>query len=214
MGTDNLFQKRKAKSYERKPENRAAGKRLLIVCEGSKTEPHYFKELRHDLRLQTADVMVCGKECGSDPASVYSYAQKLYEEESCLYDYVYCVIDTDDHKTLEKTLEQIKRKGTPYIPIVSSPCFEFWLILHHTLHQKSFHPTSKKSIGESVESALKKFDKAYAKGKPGVWIRYKSKLQDAISNAKVVYKKAQATGNKNPSTEIHIVVETMLAMKR
>ena len=83
MGTDNLFHKRKAKSYERKPGNKPTRQRLLIVCEGSKTEPHYFKEMRHELRLKTADVTVCGEECGSDPVSVFNYAVKKFEEEDC-----------------------------------------------------------------------------------------------------------------------------------
>ena len=42
MGTDNLFHKRKIK-LERKLNSRSAKQRILIVCEGKKTEPNYFK---------------------------------------------------------------------------------------------------------------------------------------------------------------------------
>lgn len=213
MGTDNLFHKRKAKSYERKPGNKPTRQRLLIVCEGSKTEPHYFKEMRHELRLKTADVTVCGEECGSDPVSVFNYALQKFEEEDCKYDSVYCVIDTDEHKNLGEALKLVREKGAPFVPIVSSPCFEFWLILHHGPHTTSFRATSTKSIGDVVESALRKLDKIYQKGKSGVWARYRSKLDAAIQNSKAIHKVAKSTGNQNPSTEIHLVVEALMALK-
>jgi len=41
MGSDDLFRKRKA-ALERKVREREQ-RRILIVCEGEKTEPNYFK---------------------------------------------------------------------------------------------------------------------------------------------------------------------------
>jgi hypothetical protein len=49
MGTDDLFHKRKARRLEthrREKAKRAPYERILIVCEGKKTEPHYFQGLR------------------------------------------------------------------------------------------------------------------------------------------------------------------------
>lgn len=187
--------------------------RLLIVCEGSKTEPHYFKELRQDQRLKTANIRICGKECGSDPVSVVKYAQKIFDDEAGAYDRVYCVMDTDAHSNLDRALKLVKDQGEPFKAIISSPCFEFWLLLHHTLHETSFRATSVKSIGQVVESALRKLDKVYMKGKPGLWVRYRDKLKTAIDNSKKVHKVAQSTGNANPSTEVHVVVEAMMTLK-
>lgn len=48
MGTDNLFHKRKARppsSFQRRAARRAPYAKVLIVCEGEKTEPNYFKGL-------------------------------------------------------------------------------------------------------------------------------------------------------------------------
>ncbi|OPY61749.1 MAG: hypothetical protein A4E57_04133 [Syntrophorhabdaceae bacterium PtaU1.Bin034] len=45
MGTDDLYHKRKAKTARdlaRKKATRAPYERVLIVCEGRKTEPYYF----------------------------------------------------------------------------------------------------------------------------------------------------------------------------
>lgn len=49
MGTDNLFHKRKAKKagdLARRKARRAPYAKELIVCEGEKTEPYYFKSLK------------------------------------------------------------------------------------------------------------------------------------------------------------------------
>ncbi|VAW46556.1 hypothetical protein MNBD_GAMMA03-583 [hydrothermal vent metagenome] len=59
MGTDNLHHKRKAKSIsnlERKKAKRAPYDRVLIVCEGEKTEPYYFSELIDYYRLNSANI--------------------------------------------------------------------------------------------------------------------------------------------------------------
>jgi len=45
MGTDNLFHKRKAKKavdLARRKALRAPYAKVLVVCEGEKTEPYYF----------------------------------------------------------------------------------------------------------------------------------------------------------------------------
>jgi len=52
MGSDDLFRKRKARKAEelaRKQKNQSSGRRFLIVCEGTKTEPQYFNEIRTEL---------------------------------------------------------------------------------------------------------------------------------------------------------------------
>ena len=46
MGSDDLFHKRKAKQtrdLKRKKDKRAPYDKVLIVCEGGKTEPNYFQ---------------------------------------------------------------------------------------------------------------------------------------------------------------------------
>ena len=63
MGTDNLHHKRKAKrnrELKRNRAKRAPYERVLIVCEGEKTEPLYFKDLVSYYRLNTANVEICG----------------------------------------------------------------------------------------------------------------------------------------------------------
>jgi hypothetical protein len=70
MGTDNIFHKRKAKAadaHRRKKATQALYERVLIVCEGEKTEPYYLKGLRKSLGLNPANVVIADKKSGLDP---------------------------------------------------------------------------------------------------------------------------------------------------
>lgn len=83
MGTDNFFHKRKAKNAKalrRKTPRREAYKKMLIVCEGEKTEPNYFESIREYYRLNTVNVEVRG-DCGSDPMSIVNFAKQRFREE-------------------------------------------------------------------------------------------------------------------------------------
>ncbi|WP_224217287.1 RloB family protein [Vibrio cholerae] len=56
MGSDNLHHKRKAKAereLSRRKSKRSSYEKVLIVCEGEKTEPNYFNEPRIQLRSAT-----------------------------------------------------------------------------------------------------------------------------------------------------------------
>ncbi|MNJ41408.1 hypothetical protein D3C77_363320 [compost metagenome] len=214
MGSKHSRKPKDSASFERRKGTRQAGKRYLIVCEGSKTEPNYFRELRHDLRIRTATIEICGEECGSDPVSVFEYAVSVVgAEKGAKYDAVFCVIDKDDHKNLEVALEKIKNKGEGFTAVLSHPCFEYWLLLHYVLHRASFVKTATKSIGGVVISELKKHDAAYNKGSKGTWLRYKDKLHAAVTNAKEMKKISDGSGNLNPSTNMHELVELLVALK-
>jgi hypothetical protein len=52
---------------------------FLIVCEGEKTEPNYFREIRAAHRLHTANVEVQPSELGTAPIQVVQYAQTLFK---------------------------------------------------------------------------------------------------------------------------------------
>jgi len=137
MGTENLFHKRKAKNaaaLRRRAVQRDAYAKILIVCEGEKTEPNYFNGARDHYGLNTANVEVCG-DCGSDPMSIVRYAKQRYRQEKDAgdaFDKVYCVFDKDAHANYEQaraTITSATPKDT-YHAITSVPSFEYWLLLH------------------------------------------------------------------------------------
>ena len=112
MGGDDLHQKRKAKrkrDLARRKSRREPYGRVLIVCEGEKTEPHYFLQLVACLKLNTNNVKVDGN-CGSSPKSVVRYAKRRYQDEKVkgdTYDRVYCVFDKDAHVSFEQSVSEL-----------------------------------------------------------------------------------------------------------
>lgn len=56
MVRDHSPKERQRQQLERKLGRRASYDRILIVSEGSKTEPNYFSDIRSAYRLHTANV--------------------------------------------------------------------------------------------------------------------------------------------------------------
>ena len=162
MGSDNLFHKRKkrtAKSLSRKIARRSPYNKVLIVCEGEKTEPNYFRELVKYYKINTANVAIDGS-CNSSPKSVFERSEELWNQENRKgdpFDRVYCVFDKDSHETYEETLRRISQKGVSngnFFAVTSVPCFEYWLILHFQYTTQPYSARGKSSIGNEVLKKL------------------------------------------------------------
>ncbi|MBU1052483.1 MAG: RloB family protein [Proteobacteria bacterium] len=220
MGSDNLFHKRKQRgiaSLKRKKASRAPYDRVLIVCEGSKTEPNYFKEIRDAYRLHSTNIEICGEECGSDPLSVIKYAISRFKQDPD-YDRVYCVIDRDRHANfddaIDKLLQNSRRKGIIFSPIISVPCFEFWLLLHfyYTTHQFS-SPVGSSDCALVISELTKNgLIPSYSKEARDIFSLTKHLLPQAIKNAKQLQRYNQTTGTNNPATNMHELIQYLIAL--
>lgn len=108
--------------------------RLLIVCEGTRTEPEYFRELRQSHRA----VLEINISPGGVPRTLVRRAVQLKKEanraaksqrdDHLRYDEVWCVFDIDDHPDLAAALKQATDNGIHLA--ISNPCFELWILLH------------------------------------------------------------------------------------
>ncbi len=220
MGTDNLFHKRKerrASSLKRKKSLKAPYDRVLIVCEGAKTEPIYFREIRDSYRLNTANIDICGNECGSDPLSVVNYAIGKFREDRD-YERVYCVIDRDKHTNFHEAVDKISQtilgKNVIFAAIISVPCFEFWLLLHFVYTTRQFCTQGNASDCELVIADLKKSGRipGYNKGGRNIFALTKEMLPSAIKNAKQLQQYNQSTGTNNPATDMHEIIEYLISL--
>jgi len=215
MGSDDLFNKRKAKQtkeLKRHQAKRAPYDRVLILCEGTKTEPNYFQELCDYYRLNSANVKISG-DCGSAPISVVQRAKELFlveQRKGIPFDRVYCVFDKDSHDSYEAALQEVKiaKPKTTFFAINSVPCFEYWLLLHFAFSTQPFCGTAgAKNAGDQVLEELKKYVPDYAKGNGGYFESLISQLPQAIVYSKQSQEAADASGTDNPSTLVHELVE-------
>ena len=221
MGSDNLFHRRNAKkaaNLRRKAQKREPYDLVLIVCEGGKTEPNYFNELRDACKLSTANISIVGEGCGTAPINVVDYALAEYRKEK-KYNRVFCVFDRDRHPTYNEALDKIKRarlgKGASIEAITSVPCFEVWLLLHFVYTTRPFGSTGRSgSICASVIKILKKHIAGYDKGAAGLFPSLKEKLPDAITHAIQLEKHVTDSGSDNPSTKMHQLVEYLRDLKK
>ena len=220
MGSDNLFHKRKAKSsrqLDRRKAKRAPYDKVLIVCEGEKTEPQYFIGLKNYYELNGANVEITG-DCGSAPKSIVEYAKQRYREERDAgdpFNRVYCVFDKDMHPTYEQALDMIasaKPDGT-FFAVTSVPSFEYWLLLHFYLTTRPYFRTSEVSSGDQVLRDLKTYMPDYEKGAKDVFAKLVGQLDFAKANAQRGLRAAEATCTDNPTTKIHELVEYLQNLK-
>lgn len=96
----------------------------LVVTEGKVTEIQYLEQLRQVLPRTAATFTACGD--GTDPLRVVKRAVK--ERTRRDYDWVVCLVDCDEHATLEEAFALARREGVEVL--VSNPCFEVWLLWH------------------------------------------------------------------------------------
>lgn len=220
MGTDNLFHKRKAKNA-RRLQRRAARRdryaKVLIVSEGEKTEPYYFRGLRYYYGLNTANVEVCG-DCDSDPLAIVRYAKQRYREEKDAgdaYDKVYCVFDKDQHDNYAPALDAIAsaRPGNSFVAINSVPCFEYWLLLHFGYRTRPYAPLPGNSAADQVIGELLQFWPEYEKRTENVFFHLLEQLEFAKNNAIRALREAQAREDENPSTRVHELVTFLQGIK-
>ena len=94
------------RDLQRRTRSREPGQRFLIVCEGEKTEPNYFDDLRVRGRIPGKV-----KGIGESPVRVVKHAIKLMKEDD--YEQVWCVFDRDvfPEKNFNEALRLAKENG-------------------------------------------------------------------------------------------------------
>ena len=115
MGQDNQAKDRQLRRKASKEARRASYARILIVTEGSKTEPLYLEEICAAHHLHSANVAVQPGQLGTAPFQVVRYAQQLFQEGDLRkgippksFDQIFAVFDRDNHESYFNALEVAK----------------------------------------------------------------------------------------------------------
>jgi hypothetical protein len=224
MGKDNQPKHRqKARDIRRSAAVRQPYQRILILSEGTKTEPRYLNEIRTELRLSTAHVQVQPGGYGTDPLSLVVYAESLFRKgdrargiEATAFDQVFIVFDRDDHATyhpalakaaaLDGKLRNDERKHVPVQAIASVPCFEVWLLMHFEDVQAPVHR-------DDVYRRLRAHLPGYEKGQGGHWAKTKHLLGVAAGRAAVRAAATTAHDGAETFTDLHRLVSVLIRLK-
>ncbi|WP_218139444.1 RloB family protein [Thorsellia anophelis] len=205
------------KALKRRTARREAYKKILIVCESTKTEPNYFENAREYYRLNTVNVEVRG-DCGSDPMSIVKFAQQRFREEKDAgdpFEEVYCVFDKDGHSSYLEALSTLAA-ATPknvYFAICSVPCFEYWLLLHFKYTNKPYTALSGNSSGNQVITELKNYIPDYEKSSRTIFSDLINQLDSAKAYAETILQQNIKIQTDNPSTHVHKLIQTLQNLK-
>ena len=224
MGKSNQPKHRQtARALERKKAKRKPYERLLIVCEGEKTEPLYLDEIRRAYRLSTANVHVWPSAIGTEPLQVVGYAESLFLEgdrakavDRRSFDRVIAVFDRDSHLTHHQALDRLAElnlarenddgERVPFQAVASVPCFELWLLLHF---EDVMAPVTRNQVYARLQAHLP----AYAKGVGGHFVALYERLPIANKRAMIRATQTTAKDGTEPYTDMHTLVHLLMTLK-
>lgn len=193
----------------RRPTPNRPGEKVLIVTEGSETEPRYFKSLGAELKL--GHLRVEGKHCGSAPISVVDHALELRKAARREpYDAIWCVFDREcnpDHQSFPAAIDKARANGL-YVA-ASVPCFEFWYLLHFTYSTGAW--PSSHALMQAIATHIPEYAKSAA-----VYPTLRPHLDDALTRAEQTRQHHQQGGSlpyANPMTDVDQLVRSLRGLK-
>lgn len=223
MGRDNQPKARQLARKAHKEARRASYARILIVTEGSKTEPLYLEEIRAAYQLHSANVEVQPGLLGTAPIQVVRYAQQLFENGDLhkgirprSFDQVYAVFDRDEHpsyfnalalaESLDGKLRNDCNERVQFKAIASIPSFELWLLLHYEDIQHPIHR-------DEVMERLKRHIPGYDKGEGGAFATTRNQLETATQRAQALAAKFNTYTEPEPFTALHELVVLLTSLR-
>lgn len=174
-----------------------ARQEVLVLCEGSKTEPNYLGAV---VRLYSLTAVRVPRDHQTDPLQLVQRGIKELKANSRLH--VWLVFDRDTHNNFHAAvgLAMAHPLYRQRLWIARSyPSFEVWLI-HH------FHAQRAPLTATQAITTLRQSAPDYDKGNAACMDQFMDRLGTALANAKAAMADALATGSPNSSTEMHLLL--------
>lgn len=190
--------------YNRKDKTR---RWFLIVCEGEKTEPNYFKKFPVNTRVINLDIRGEGKNTRSLVDKAIELKNSSEYDESNRF---WCVFDRDingrnsnDAQNFNAAMTLAKNNGIKVA--YSNDAFELWYLLHFHFYNTGI---SRKDYQNMLTQLL---GHEYKKNSETIYEELKSRQQNAIKHAKRLLQEYDVSNPEtdNPSTTVHLLVEEL-----
>jgi len=203
MGHDKLFQKKNALT---RPEKTRKPRKILIVCEGTKTEPNYFKMFKANPDVFDA-IEIQGTGCNT--ISLIKEAIRIkndVNQKNEPYIETWCVFDKDDfsNDAFEGAINLANQNQIKCA--YSIEAFEIWYMLHFNYYDTAF---SRSQYKEKLSELLRK---PYLKNDLGMYLLLNKRQNRAIQNARKLYDKQclLPLKERNPITTVFQLVERLI----
>ncbi len=184
------YQARKVGTRERR-------QTFLIVCEGTKTEPNYFR----GFRAPTVSIKIFGR--AVSPSKIVEFAEEKRQDDD--YDQVWCVFDRDEwsQSDFSQAIQKAYRLGLQVA--YSNEAFELWYLLHFMEIRSA---VSRHHYGSRLAQCL---GSPYEKSCDTMYERLLPHQPIALERATKLlagYEPANPEQD-NPSTTVHLLVEQL-----
>lgn len=188
----------------RREDTRSIRDRILILCEGEKTEPNYFRGFPVKIDLVELDV----DGIGANTVSLVHEAirrKDAAQRARTPYNQVWCVFDRDEFPSSNFN-EAFRLANANRVRIAySNQCFELWYFLHFHFNDAALH---RHAYGEKLTGLI---GRKYMKNDVSMYALLKDKQQAALRNArKLLTRYSPCNPEKDdPSTTVHLLVEVL-----
>jgi len=203
------FKKSTVKGKARKPKVF-----FLIVCEGEKTEPNYFKNFKREFEDVILEIECEGR--GYNTQRVVEEAIRIKNKNPNKYDRVWTVFDKDcfPAKDFNSAIQTAKLNniGCAW----SNEAFELWYLLHFQYRHTSM---SREDYKKAIE---KEINKTWKKSKSFRYAKNSAEIYDVLQkygNQKQAIKRAEKLSKQrgnckrfathNPRTQVHELVKQL-----
>ena len=180
-------------------------RRFLIVCEGEKTEPNYFRKFPENPEVYDR-IDIHGT--GYNTVSLVKEAIRLKSEAQTRkepYIEVWCVFDKDDF-SIEQFQSAITLAEKNQIRCAYSIEALLWYLLHYNFYDAALsHDQYKEKLTELL-------GKVYSKNEEGMYRLLQKRQSIAIQNARKLYalQHTRPLSEQNPITTVFGLVERLL----
>lgn len=185
----------RGRGYSPRPvDTRNVLQRFLIVCEGEKTEPNYFRAFR--VPKEVADI----RGLGDNTVGLVQRTLELRKED--VYDQVWCVFDRDSFPA-ERFNQALALARQNSIQVAySSEAFELWYLLHFHYYDAAITRAQYRSRLTAL------LGRPYQKNSESIYDELESRRPDAIRNASRLLEQYEPPNPErdNPSTTVHLLV--------
>jgi len=196
----------------------------LIVTEGTKTEPNYFRGLEKEInqRHGKGRIHIVIEGTGRNTLSLLERAQAFVKNNNNPIRHVWLVYDQDDfpRDNFDNTAYKCKSlsKQNPsenpddfvtYHALWSNQCIELWFLLHFEYFQTDAHRSEYKPFLDNYLNSTKQGE--YKKKRDDIYAVLRPRLKIAINNAKLLEKNHNnTTPSKNtPGTKVYEIFDML-----
>lgn len=202
---------RQGRRLARKRATRAGLPAILIVCEGKQTEPNYLRGLCEMHGINRANVILIPGDGETSAIQLVRKARRRFQIDRD-FDAVFVVCDGDAlieaRRQAAKPIKNASGQTLTIRLIASSPCFEFWLLLHFEYLARPF-PTAA-SVIDILERHLTDYDKADRL----IFPKVRAGLERALGNARRLKTELAEIGAQTPDTDMGDLIEILMTLRR